>query len=93
MKGFWGAVKMRIGGCCGSECLLVFRKERRDYAWLKHTNLGLWPDRAEELTRLLKELAAAATPYITAPKPVRQPASATSGGGRHGAGGRHNVRR
>ncbi len=42
--------------------------------------------RAEELTRNLKELAAAATPYIIAPKPVKNAANATSGGGRQGSG-------
>ena len=42
--------------------------------------------RAEEFTRNLRELAAAATPYIIAPKPVKNAVNVTSGGGRQGAG-------
>ncbi len=71
-----------------------------DCSKFEHTDFPSWPDsgRAEELTRLLKELAAAAVPYITAPKPVRQPASGSSGGchqgvGLTGARKRHDTRR
>ena len=71
---------------------------RGNRALIKNTYLAVWLGRAEELTRLLKELVAAAARYTTPSKPVRQPASATPGGGRQNAGvtgarGLHNVRR